>query len=110
MKFLMNNREWNIIQIDKEQLIDLYKLITKDENVETVYGLTNYEKKIVYINYKICKEKMIQTLKHELMHVYIEEYCAQKEEYDEEELCNISANSHDIIHKIVEDYLKNTTL
>ena len=31
----------------------------------------------------------------------------QKEIADEEELCDISANSHDIIHKIVEDYFKN---
>ena len=46
-------------------------------------------------------------LMHELMHCYIEEYVSlELEDYKEETLCNISANSHDIIHKIVEDYFK----
>ena len=53
MKFEMNNHEWEILELPKDQI----KLI--------------YEK-----------------------------------EMNEETLCNISANSHDIIHKIVEDYFK----
>lgn len=53
MKFKMNNHEWEILELPKEQI----KLI--------------YEK-----------------------------------ETNEETICNISANSLDIIHKIVEDYFK----
>ena len=46
-----------------------------------------------------------QTLKHELMHCYIGCYLFNSEkEYTEEDLCNISANSHDIIHEIVKQY------
>ena len=49
---------------------------------------------------------------HELMHCYIEEYISLSlEEYDEETMCNISANSHDIIHEIVDTYFnKEITL
>lgn len=44
---------------------------------------------------------------HELMRCYIEEYVSlELEDYKEETMRNISANSHDIIHKIVEDYFK----
>ena len=44
---------------------------------------------------------------HELMHCYIDCYVSfQAVVYNEEILCHISANSHDIIHKIVEDYFK----
>lgn len=106
MKFTMNNREWNIKEVPKFEIIDFYKNVTKDENIETVYGISDFERKTVYINIQICNEKKKQTLMHELMHVYIEEYCCQKEDYSEEELCNFSSNSHDIIHKIVQDYFK----
>ena len=106
MKFKMNEREWIIKEIPKREIIDLYINVTGDEEIEVVYGLTNYEQKKVYLNEDVCKEKKRKTLLHELMHVYIEEYVMHKIEYDEEELCDFSANSHDIIHKIVEEYFK----
>jgi hypothetical protein len=40
------------------------------------------------------------------MHCYIGCYLYEFKSFDEENVCNISANSHDIIHKIVEDYFK----
>lgn len=106
MKFKMNDKDWNIKEVSKFEIIDFYKSVTSNEDIETVYGLTDFENKRVYINMQICKQKKTHTLMHELMHVYIEEYCCPKNEYDEEELCNFSANSHDIIHKIVEEYFK----
>ena len=48
-----------------------------------------------------------KTLIHELTHCYIREYITHEEKnYSEEMVADISANSHDIIHKIVEDYFK----
>lgn len=41
------------------------------------------------------------------MHAYIREYLTTRDvEPDEEMMCDISANSHDIIHKIVTEYFK----
>ena len=41
------------------------------------------------------------------MHVYKDVFIGNEEwKISEEELCDISACSHDIIHKIVEDYFK----
>ena len=106
MTFEMNNHKWQIKEIAKYEIIDFYKNITKEEDIETIYGISDFENKIVYINISINLDKKKQTLKHELMHVYIDEYCLPKNEYSEEELCNFSANSHDIIHEIVESYFK----
>ena len=47
-----------------------------------------------------------QTLYHELMHCYLWSYIHIFNEISEEAMCDISANSHDIIHKIVEDYFE----
>ena len=107
MKFKMNEREWIIKEIPKREIIDLYINVTGDKEIQTVFGLTDYEQKKVYLNQEICPTKKQQTLHHELMHVYIEEYCLPKNEYSEEELCNFSANSHDITHKIVEEYFRS---
>ena len=106
MKFKMNNHEWEILELPKEQIKLIYE---KEMNEETlyVYGLTKYDNHKIYINEELCFDMKRKTLMHELMHCYIEEYVSlELENYEEETLCNISANSHDIIHKIVEDYFK----
>lgn len=52
-------------------------------------------------------KKKKKTLYHELTHVYIREYLTSRDiDPNEEVLCDISANSHDIIHKIIENYFK----
>lgn len=52
-------------------------------------------------------EKKKKTLYHELTHVYIREYLTSRDiNPNEEVLCDIAANSHDIIHKIVKSYFK----
>ena len=104
MKFKMNNHEWELLEISKENIKELYE---KEMNEETlyVYGLTKYDNHKIYINEELCFDMKRKTIMHELMHCYIEEYVSlELDDYKEETLCNISANSHDIIHKIVEDY------
>lgn len=108
MKFTMNDREWLIKEIEKEEIIEIYEKETKQETI-TVYGITKFENNTIYLNKEMCYDMKRQTLMHELMHCYIKEYISlSMESFDDEGLCNISANSHDIIHKIVEDYFKTT--
>ena len=104
-KFKMNDRIWEIKEVDKEWLLEEYK--KEYDNAVYCFGLTRYSKQVIYLNNELCDDVKKQTLYHELMHCYIWNYIHSFSEISEEALCDISANSHDIIHKIVEDYFKD---
>lgn len=110
MKFKMNNREWEIIELSQEEIrkhIEEYKYDGNPEEKGKYFGQTYYDEQKIYLDKDLHKEQKRQTLMHELMHCYIGSYLATNNNgYTEEYLCDISANSHDIIHKIVEDYFK----
>lgn len=104
MKFEINGRLWKIEEVDKEWLLEEYK----KEYIDAVYcfGLTRYSQQIIYINNEPCRDVKKQTLYHELMHCYLWSYIHIFDNVSEEALCDISANSHDMIHEIVETYFK----
>lgn len=102
--FGMNSHRWYVEEIPREEIKKIYSYITGDKDIETVYGLTNFEQKRIYLNKELCQDKKRQTLMHELMHAYIDEFVSQEIDFNEETLCNISANAHDIIERIVQDY------
>lgn len=107
MKFKMNDREWEIIELSQEEIRERFREYKYDGEPKEgrYFGLTYLDNSKIYIDKDLCLDQKKQTLKHELMHCYIGCYLFNVEkEYTEEDLCNISANSHDIIHKIVEDY------
>ena len=107
-KFSMNNRNWEIIELSQE---DMRKTLTKygdKPDGGRYFGLTYLGNRKSYIDKDLCLDQKKQTLKHELMHCYIGCYLFNDERsYTEEDVCNLSANSHDIIHKIVEGYFQN---
>lgn len=101
MKFKMNNVEYTIKEVSQQEFCD-YQV---DEQDGYYYGQSHFQTREVWIDEDLTTEKKRKTLYHELTHVYIREYLTSRDiEPDEEILCDISANSHDIIHKIVEDY------
>lgn len=107
MKFKMNNREWEIIEISQDEIREKFKEYKYDGEPQLgkYFGLTYMDKQKIYIDKDLHIEQKKQTLMHELMHCYIGVYLFNNSnKYDEEDLCNISANSHDIIHEIVERY------
>lgn len=109
MKFKMNDREWEIIELSQEEIREKIREYKYDGEPKEgrYFGLTYLDNSKIYIDKDLCLDQKKQTLKHELMHCYIGCYLFNAEkEYTEEDLCNISSNSHDIIHKIVEDYFK----
>ena len=109
MKFKMNNREWEIRELSQEEIrqhIEDYKYDGKPIKVGKYFGQTYFDEQIIYIDKDLHIEQKKQTLLHELMHCYIGCYLYEFKSFDEENVCNISANSHNIIHKIVEDYFK----
>lgn len=103
MEFEMNNSYYAIKEVSQEEL---QKEIA-DENDGYYYGQTRFLKQIILIDKDLSVERKRKTLIHELTHVYIREYLTTRDiNPDEEVLCDIHANCHDIIHKIVENYFK----
>lgn len=105
MKFKMNELEFTI----KNASADEVKKVFNDKNEESYYyGSTTLSKQEILINNEVSIEKQKETLYHELMHCYIYCYLCDGLHFDEEGICNISAKSHNIIHKIVENYFKRS--
>lgn len=106
MEFEMNGHKWQIIEENKQSIKQRYESATKEETIE-VFGMTDFCQQKIYINQDMHYDIKRHTLMHELLHCYISEYCSiEQNDYSEEIMCDLSANSHDIIHKIVEDYFK----
>lgn len=109
MNFKINNRDWKIVELSQDEMRNVIKNYKYDgEPKEGKYfGLTYIDSQIIYIDEDLCKQQKRQTLLHELMHCYIGSYLfSNSRDYTEEDLCNISSCSHDIINKIINDYFE----
>ena len=105
MKIKMNNCFYEIKEVSQEEL----QREIADEEDGYYYGQTRFQKQIVLIDKDLSVERKRKTLIHELTHVYIREYLTSRDiNPNEEVLCDIHANCHDIVHKIVEDYFKGS--
>ena len=77
---------------------------------EGYLGYTDYDKHIVVLE-KASIRKMIDTLKHELMHVWLKENGYNQDKlFDVEELCDIVAYSNSFISSVTDDYLREKML
>lgn len=106
MKFKINNDNWEIREINKDKIRELWQKMTGEDTC--IFGLTVKTSQMIFINSDICKEQKIKTLKHELAHCYIWEYGFYYVEADEETICEIVAKSNDFINEIVEKYKKES--
>lgn len=105
MIFKMNDNEWTILEKNKDVIKEMYIKASGNTDIMDIYGYTEYMDKTIYLNRDMVESVKRKTLMHELLHCYIFEYCSiEQNEYDEEVMCDICANSHDIIHNIVEEY------
>ena len=101
MKFKMNDRDWEIKEVEQKKMRE----IEEDNGKNTYFGLTVYDEQVIYLWEELPTQQKRQTLLHELFHCYLGVYVSFQElELKEELVCNLVANSHDIIHKIAEDY------
>ena len=108
MKFKMNNIEFTIKEVSQDEMKKWY---CGDEEEGYYYGQTHFTAQEVWLDKSLSKERKRKTLMHELMHCYIREYLTTRDiTPDEEVLCDLSANSHDMIHKIVEEYFKEVEI
>lgn len=104
MKFKMNNRDWEIKEISQE----MFEPSNDEAEQGHCFGLCDYERQIIYLWQDLHQQQKRATLMHELLHCYIGCYISFEDigNYPEDVMCNICANSHDIIHEIVEKYFK----
>lgn len=107
MKFKMNNMEWRIEIISNDKM---NTLCGSDLRETFTHGITRYDDLVIYLN-EMAPDKR-KTLYHELTHCFMYEFGhnQQQKEFNFEDVCEISACSHDIIHKIVEKYFKDSEL
>lgn len=103
MEFGINGSCYIIQEVSQDEL---QKEIA-EETDGYYYGQTRFTQQLILIDKDLSYERKKKTLYHELMHVYIREYISTRDiELTEELLCDISANSHDIIHEIVKYYFE----
>lgn len=101
MNFTMNNQIWEIKEISNAEM----NIICGSDLGQTfTHGVTRYSEFRIYIN-DIAPDKKT-TLYHELMHCFMYEFGHNQQDriFNNEDICEISACSHDIIHKIVENW------
>lgn len=112
MKFKINDNNWQIKEISQK---DIRKIISDKakQNIESepsigrYFGVTFHDSQIIYIDKDLPIDRKRKTLIHELTHCYIDMYITHLgKEYSEEDVCDMNANSHDIIHNIVDKYFK----
>lgn len=102
MKCIINNTKYLIKEVEQKDFIN-HDSHNKDDGY--FFGQTHFDIQEIWLCKTLSNEKKRKTLIHELTHVYIKEYLTTQEiEPNEEVLCDIHANSHDMIHSIVEKY------
>lgn len=108
MEFSMNGNTWLIKQVDQRTFWEDDDELDKMNNRECYFGRTKYDKKEIWLWNKISREQKIKTLYHELLHCYRGSYITFNElnNTSEDIWCDITANSHDIIDSIANEYDK----
>lgn len=112
MKIRINDIEYQIKEMSQKEYKDFRKKEEEDTGSEitdttkgTWYGASHHYQNIIFIDKDLKKDRKRKVLIHELTHCYISEYIThQEQQYTEEDVADISASSHDLVHKIVEDY------
>lgn len=109
MKFTINNSEWEIIELNKEEFLKTKKkldeeMIEKSEENSFVLGFCDNVHHKIYLNKYICKDELKRTLIHELGHCWLWSYGASYNGYSEDALCDTLSSSFEFISDILKKY------
>ena len=105
-KFKINNKNWKIKEISQNEMREQLKQHNdRVEEFGKYYGLTYADTQTIYLDKDLCLDRKRTTLLHELGHCYINTYITHLDQnYSEEDVVDIIANSHDILREIVDKY------
>ncbi len=105
-KFKINNKKWEIKEISQNEMREQLKQHNdRVEEFGKYYGLTYADTQTIYLDKDLCLDRKRTTLLHELGHCYITTYITHLDQnYSEEDVVDIIANSHDIIREVVDKY------
>lgn len=108
MKFKINNREWKIKEVEQKAFWEDDNELEKMNNKDHYFGRTKVTLNEIWIDKDIPTSLKKKTLYHELIHCYRASFICfySLDNQDEDFWCELISNSHDIIHKIVDDYFK----
>lgn len=109
MNFEINKNTYEIKEINEDELKEIYikEHFNEKKNEIYIFGRTDFVKHLILISNELNNQEKIKTLKHELCHCWMWNTAnANHQEYDEEHICEIVANSNDFINEIVSQYKK----
>ena len=113
MKFEINGRTWKIKEVSQKEIKEKEEgyynkgMGPKPTPEGRYFGITYCDEQLILIEKDLHPDRKRLTLMHELTHCYINCYITHQElEYNEEYVCDVVANSHDIISKIIKKYFK----
>lgn len=110
MEFKINGFTYRIVQVEQSKFWEGSRT-TQEEDGGYFFGRSYFDKQEIWLDSESTEEQKRRTLYHELMHVYIRTHITNTDmQFEEEVLCDISANAHDIIHDIVERYFNNKVM
>ena len=110
MTFKINGLTYRIVQVEQSRFWEGSRT-TQEEDGGYFFGRSHFDKQEIWLDSESTEEQKRRTLYHELMHVYIRTHITNTDmQFEEEVLCDIAANSHDIIHDIVERYFNNKVM
>ena len=106
LDFYMNNNKWSIYEVEQKLFWEDDGKLEEMSNTEYHFGRCKYNTQEIWLCIDNSLEQRKKTLYHELLHCYRGSYITFNDiEANEDFWCDISANSHDIIHSIIEEYV-----
>lgn len=105
MNFKMNGNIWEIKELSQKDICK-EKGVEYEPNVGDYFGVTFVKKQLIVLDEDLSSTQKRKTLRHELVHCYIGSYISFEDvnNWNEDQICDLVANSHDIIEGIIDTY------
>lgn len=98
----LSNIDYDIIETDDEKYVKLKNGIDS----ESILGLCDVANQKIYIHKDISMLNKIKTLKHEIAHALLYEYCLSNDSYTEEQLCDFVSVYGSEVERLTSKYLE----
>lgn len=109
MNFIMNGNTWEIKELSQKEICK-EKEVEYDLSVGDYFGVTFFKKQLIVLDKDLSVTQKRKTLRHELVHCYIGSYISFEDinNWNEDQICDLVANSYDIIEEIINNYIINS--